>query len=498
MRRVGPLFCVTSGARLRAALLALGASPLALAPALAAQSASTDVPAAVTITPPPAAYHIERLGNQGIKLISKNPENSYAITVLGSNAEAAAAQMQAGDAWQKSLGVDVEGKLGAFLKADLKTRFTELEGTLISRPYGVQTTDGVGTDRRALEELTFTTQFLGDRVAVTSSRRASDHTGFDTAMAGRRGEYEQDRFNAWLWRSTRSSFSIEGTSKRVDSGFQTLGQTAPTKSEESRQLRSKLSFGRAGIFVSQRDALALAPDGNAALSRQSDVETGASLGLSDLRQSGSLLYLLPDSVWVSTSQGSVVKSDAVAFAARPMEKSAIGMTRSFDQGSLNVSYWRSAIEAPAAIPDDSLWRGRGMDVAGTLSSGRLSVSGNLTWYSADNLAAWNNTAETNVNGSLFLTWSRAAWPKLSAGVTNYGYQAAFFDYGGVETSSLMRYEVGVDSTALLSAWADPEAQLKFVASYQGNITRSQWSQSYADASTDDVFLGLKFTRSLLP
>jgi hypothetical protein len=317
-------------------------------------------------------------------------------------------------------------------------------------------------------------------------------------MAGRRGEYEQDRFNAWLWRSSRSSLSIEGTSRRVDSGFQTLAQTTPTKSEESQQLRSKFSFGRAGVFVSQRDALALAPDGGAALSRQSDVETGASLGLSDLRQSGSLLYLLPDSIWVSTSQGSVVQSSAVAFAARPMEKSAIGMTQSWDQGSVNVSYWRSAVEAPAAIPDEALWRGRGMDVAGTLSSGRLSVSGNLTWYTTDNLAAWNNTAESNVNGSLFLTWSRAAWPKLSAGVTNYGYQAAFFDYGGLETSGLMRYELGVDSTSLLSAWADPEARLKFIASYQGNTIRSQWTQTYADASTGDVFLGMKFTRSLLP
>ena len=496
MRRVGPLVRVEWSARLRAALLALGTSLLALTPAFAADA---DVPLSIKVTPAPSSYHIERLGNQGIKLISRNPENSYAITVLGSNAEAASAQMQAGEAWQKSLGVEFEGKIGAYFKTDLRTRFTELQGTLIGRPFGPQVSDAIGTNRRALEELTFSTQFLGDRVAVTSSRRASNRTGFDTAMAGARGEYEQDRFNAWVWRSGRSSLSVEGLTSRVDSGFQTLQQTTRNKSEERQQLRSKFSFGRAGVFVGQRESQALAPDGNTALSRQSDIETGATLGLSDLRQGGPLLYLLPDSVWVSTNQGSVVQGDGVAFAPRPMEKSAVGMTRSWNQGSLNLSYWRSAVEGPAALPNESQWRGRGMDIGGTLNSGRMSVSGNITWYTADNLAAWNNTAESNVNGSLFLTWSRATWPKLSAGVTNYAYQAAFLDYSGLETSSLMRYELGVDSTRLLSAWADPEAQLKFIASYQGNITRSQWAQShYTDASTGDVFLGLKFTRSLLP
>jgi hypothetical protein len=174
------------------------------------------------------------------------------------------------------------------------------------------------------------------------------------------------------------------------------------------------------------------------------------------------------------------------------------MTRSWDSGSVNLSYWRSAVEGPASVPQEVQWRGRGMDVGGTLNSGRLSASGNLSFYTADNLAASNNTAESNVNGSLFLTYSRAAWPKLSAGVTNYAYHAAFFDYGGLEQSSLMRYEFGIDSTPLLSAWADPKAQLKFIASYQDSTTRSQWSQTDTAASTGNVFLGLKFTRSLLP
>lgn len=497
---MGPLVRVKSSAWRSAAALVLASAPFALGPALAAEEPAQPTDAAETLLStavvPPSAYHIERLGNQGIKLTSKNFENSYTITVLGSNTEGAS---QAWDAWQKSLGVQVEGKLGGYLKTDLRTRFTEAQRTPDVGLFALQTTDPAGRDRRALEEFSLTTQFLGDRVAVTSSRRASNYAGLDPALDHSKGAYEQDRFNAWLWRSDRSSFSIEGSTSRVDSGFQNLAQAAQTKNEESQHLRSKLSFGRAGIFVGQRASLALAPDRSTALSRQSDVETGATLGLSDLRQGGPLLYLLPDSVWVSTNHGSVRQGDALASEARPMEKSAIGMTRSWESGSVNLSYWRSAVEAPASVPDESQWSGRGMDIGGTLHSGRLSVSGNLSLYTADNLAAWNNTAESNVNGSLFLTWTRATWPKLSAGVTNYAYQAAFFDYNGLEASSLMRYELAVDSSPLLSAWANPEAQLKFIASYQGNSTRSQWTQNdYGGASTGDMFLGFKFTRSLLP
>ena len=492
---MGPLVRVRSGARLIAAVLMLGTAPFALQPARAAQDSTADVPLFVPVTPL-APYHIEKVGNRGIKLTSKNAVNGYAITVLGSNTENAASQT--GDAWQKSLGVEVEGRLGSFLKTDLRTRFTELERAPDLGPFGPQSAEAIGKERRALEEFSVTTQFLGDRISVTSSRRASDYAGLDPALSGSSGAYEQDKFKAWLWRSGKSSLSIEGVTSRIDSSFQTLTQPMHSRNEESQQLKSKLSYGRAGVFVTQRESQALAPDNNTALSRQSDFETGASLGLSDLRQSGTLSSLLPDSVWVSTNHGTVEKGDPIASMSRPLEKSAIGMTRTWGASSVNLSYWRSAVESAASVPDEWEWRGRGMDVGGTLRSGRVSVSGNLSWYTADNMAALNNTAESNLNGSLFLTYSRAAWPKFSAGLTNYAYQAAYFDYSGLEQSSLMRYEFAVDSTPLLSAWADPQAQLKFIASYQDNGYSSQWSQADNEAGMQNVFFGFKFTRSLLP
>ena len=498
---MGPLVRVKTSARLLAAALALGTAPLLLTSALAAEKSTprdSDVPLFVTVTPP-QSYRIERVGNRGIKLTSKSATNSYAITVLGSNAEAANTPAGVSEAWQKSLGLEVEGKLGSFVKTDLSTRFTELESSPDFGPFAPQSGDAVGVDRRALEEYSLTTQVLGDRVAVTTSRRASEHDALDPALDAKGGSYEQDKFNAWVWRSDKSSLSVEGVSNRVDSGFQNLTQAMQTRNEENQQIKSKLSYGRAGVFVAHHDASAFSPDHATTLSRQSDIETGAMLGLSDLRKGGPLLYLLPDSVWVATNRGSITHGGQPGYEASPLEKSSVGMTRAWNYGSVNVSYWRSAVDAPASVPEEAQWRGRGMDVGGTLNSGRLSMSGNVSFYTADTMAALNNTAESNVNGSLFLTYSHAAWPKLSAGVTNYAYQTTFFDYAGLNQASQMRYELGVDSTPLLSAWRDPGAQLKFIASYQDISSRSQWSQT-GDTGTamQNVFLGFKFTRSLLP
>jgi hypothetical protein len=63
----------------------------------------------------------------------------------------------------------------------------------------------------------------------------------------------------------------------------------------------------------------------------------------------------------------------------------------------------------------------------------------------------------------------------------------------------MRYELAVDSTPLVSAWVDPQAQLKFIASYQDNSYRSQWAQSGdTSGAAQNMFFGFKFSRSLLP
>jgi hypothetical protein len=88
---------------------------------------------------------------------------------------------------------------------------------------------------------------------------------------------------------------------------------------------------------------------------------------------------------------------------------------------------------------------------------------------------------------------------LSAGVTNYAYQADFFNYNGAEQNSLMRYQLTVDGSRLLaSALSDRNAQLTFLASYQGNKSRSQWTQADYSSDVGNVFVGFRFARPFLP
>jgi hypothetical protein len=445
---------------------------------------------------PTSGYRIERVGN-GIKLVAQGQESSYAITVLGSNSETAVANLPADEAWQRSLGVRVEGTLGGLLKTDLSTRFTEAGRTFDAGPFGPQTASLIGADRRALEELNFSTKFLGDRVSVGATRRGSSHVSLGRRIQSE-AEYAQDRFDVALWKSERSSVSVEGLSTHVDAGFQAPGQAAQSRTEETRQLKTKLGWRRAGVFVNQRDAVALASDRGSVVSHQSDVETGATISLSDLRQSP-VLYILPDSVWLTTNRGSIAGSAGPAAAeTKAVEKSAVGVARKWSSGSVNLSYWRSSIDETEAASKNAQWRGSGVDAAGTLKSGRVAVSGTVSWFGAESRAAWSKEDST-INGSLQLTWSPSAWPKVSAGVSNYAFQSAFLDRAGFEENRMVRYDLAVDSTPLLSAWSDPAAQLKFIASYQGNSTNTLLPKpGNAAASTQNVFVGVKFKRSLLP
>jgi len=457
-----------------------------------------------------ATYHVEQLGDKGVKLMSNKLENNYAITLSGSNSDADTRleALAPGEAWHKSLGVELEGKLGALLDTDLRTNFTEVERNAGAELFGLQSLDGSADNRRALEEFDATTKFLGDRVTFTSSRRTSSLVPLGANADDSKGISEQDRFSAWLWQSDHSSLSVDGALSRIDADYQDLTNTNTTdalqaRNKETYQLRSKLSIGRAGFFVSHRDTVALIPDQHGAQPHQSEIEAGVSVGLSALQNMASgdighgLLSVLPDSLWISTDRGSVAYG--VASAAGQTEKSAIGVSRNWDTGAINLSYWQSAVQAAAQLPDEVQWRGRGMDAAGNLYSGRWSISGNLSWYKANDLALLNNNSENSVSGSLFVSWRPALWPKLSAGVTNYAYQADFLDYNGAEKNSLIRYQLTVDGSPLLAtALSDRNAKLTFLASYQDNKSRSQWSQADYSSDMGNVFVGFRFARPLLP
>jgi hypothetical protein len=510
---VGPALRTSACVWLSAAVLAVSARA-DVCPCSAGVVSGDFSPAATLLRPAAnadATYHVEQLGDKGVKLISNNLENNYALTLSGSNSDADTGleALAPGEAWHKSLGVELEGKVGALLNTDFRTNFTEVERNSSAELFGLQSLDASADNRRALEEFDATTKFMGDRVTFTSSRRTSSLVPLGAGADDSKGTSEQDRFSAYLWQSDQSSLSVDGALSRIDADYQDLTNTNTTdalqaRNKETHQLRSKLSIGWAGFFVSHRDAVTLIPDQHGAQPQQSEIETGISVGLSALRDTASgeighdLLSVLPDSLWISTDHGSVAYG-GFASTAGQTEKSAIGMTRNWNTGAIDLSYWQSAVQTAAQLPDDVQWRGHGMDATGNLYSGRWSLSGNLSWYKANDFALSNNSNENSVNGSLFVNWQPALGPKLSAGVTNYAYAADFLDYNGVQKNSLMRYQLAVDGSQLLvTALSDRNTHLTFLASYQGNKSRSQWSQ--ADYSNDmgNVFVGFRFTRPFLP
>ena len=147
-----------------------------------------------------ATYHVEELGDKGVKLISNNLENNYALTLSGSNSDADTGleALAPGEAWHKSLGVELEGKVGALLNTDFRTNFTEVERNSSAELFGLQSLDASADNRRALEEFDATTKFMGDRVTFTSSRRTSSLVPLGAGADDSKGTSEQDRFSAYL------------------------------------------------------------------------------------------------------------------------------------------------------------------------------------------------------------------------------------------------------------------------------------------------------------
>jgi len=174
-----------------------------------------------------ATYRVEHLADKGVRLISNNLENNYAITLSGSNSDADSAPktLSPGEAWHKSLGIELEGKLGTLLNTDLQTNFTQVERNSGAELFGLQPLDGSADNRRALEEFYATTTFLDERVTFTSSRRTSSLVPLGANADDSKGISEQDRFSAWLWQSDQSSLSVDGALSRIDVDYQDLTNT---------------------------------------------------------------------------------------------------------------------------------------------------------------------------------------------------------------------------------------------------------------------------------
>jgi len=162
------------------------------------------------------AFHFERLGDNGVKLIS-NSGGNYAITIKGSDSAAGAGPQApvSGEAWHKSVDAEIEGKLGYFFNLNLRSDFTNVKRDADAELFSLQPLDVMGDNRRAMEKFDLKAGFFGDRFTLTSSRRASTLTPLAANSLQAKGISEQDRLSAWLWRSGNDGLSVEAALDRV-------------------------------------------------------------------------------------------------------------------------------------------------------------------------------------------------------------------------------------------------------------------------------------------
>jgi hypothetical protein len=458
---------------------------------------------------PPAApplVRLEKLGDSGVQVTSSAGGN-YAVTLSSSDsATDASGHLAAGEAQRKSLDAEFRGHLGYFFNLDLRGDLTNVKRDTDDELFALQPLDSVGDNRRAMENLDLKAVFLGDRLSFSSSRRASTLTPLARNSFETRGLSGQDRLSAWLWHSGKDGLSLEGATSRIDANYEdltklTTADPLQVKNRETRQVRSNLKVGWAGVFVTARDWAALTPDQKGDRAKSAEIEAGASVALSDLHDDANFHAfsgLLPDSIWVSATRGTIEHSLASSSPGQT-EKSAVGVTRSWDGGSVNLSYWRSTIEPEALLPRDAEWRGHGLDFGGSVTPGHWTLSGNLSWYRAEDLVLLNSSAENSLGGSLFVSWSAPSWPKLSAGVTNYGYEADYLDNHGLERNGSVRYQLMLDCSSLIAGTlADKSAQLSFLASFDASNSRSQWSQAGSSSAAGNMFFGFRFARPVAP
>lgn len=383
------------------------------------------------------------------------------------------------DAVDRTLaGIGATARFDAPLQVALRGNVTGLfddEKTLLAT--------GDVAERRRLADAHAAAGLFDGLVSWTSDFRFSDFGESQRQRRETEGRLEQHRFSADVWRREKNGLSLSGAVSRVEPGYQGLDAQAADpllkNNRATEQLGANLQLGRVKFSALDKNSTAVRPDNlNGFRASRSSAEFGASVGLTDFRPlqiAGlSLRSFMPDALWMSRAQGAAHDGDSTAAAATGML--SIGASRSWSGATVYVNRWQSSQKSPQAADDASLWNGRGLDIGSDVYGRRWSLSGALSFYSADNVAQWNRSADSSVSGSMFATRRMIRWPDLSAGVVAYHYRTDFLDYGALDLNDYLRYQVDVDFSRWLSMRL-ADSQLKFISSYQRNTVGSQWLQT---------------------
>jgi hypothetical protein len=434
---------------------------------------------------------------------------AFDLHLLGSdaNSETNPTGLKAGETSRKYVGIELGGKLGSVVETQAQIRFTEAESDPEKAMFDLQPLNQNGDARRALQDFSAASSFFDQRLTVASYARSSSFALLDTSGQNTKGELEQHHLTASLWRADNTDFAVDAALSRTSSAYWDFGDSPDADLHANNsavsQYRSKLRFERFGLTVFHRDTATLPGDTLGEIGpRRSETEARLSVDVTDWRDRLSLandrarLLPLPDSIWVGTNKGGLVEDDASAALRQKINKLSLGATRNFGFGSVNAQYWQSLTQPMLGTSLQDRGAGHGVDLGGNLNLGAWGLSGNVSFANSQTLALGNDSNLDTFNCAFFLTWKAPLKFDIKAGVTTNAWQNAFIDYDRLERNDSFRYQLALDLSQLAaSSLAQKNVQLKLLASFDGNQTRSQ---SDLVNSTGAVFTGLQFAVPLHP
>jgi hypothetical protein len=452
----------------------------------------------------PTAFHeVRKLGERGVAHVTKKDKTNYALRLVGSNAnrEANREALKAGEAEHKYVGVEMIADMGALLKTELQTRYIQAQNNTARAALDLQSTGQGSDERRALQELSLASNFLANRVKVSSYRRESSISTIDSAGSGTIGRIEQHHVTAALWQSRQADFSVDAAVSKASPNFRDFGDSPEAdlhaNNRRISQYRSKFRFDRFGVSVVRRETAAVAPVGaDGVRPSQTEGEAKLSLSTADLRNDLGILgdyrslLPLPDSVWLGESNGWMKSADTPAAASQTINKTSMGAIRAFGYGAVNVSYWQSVTRVSDPVAT-GYGRGNahGLDLGSNLHFGPWGLSGNLSLLAKqDSMVGPDNEQNTRLR-SIFATWRVPFGADLKAGLTTNSMQSEIFGYSGSNESNSFRYQLALDLSRLASTFLHQgNVQMKVFASFRGNQSRTQTDLV---SNSDDTFAGLQ-------
>lgn len=448
------------------------------------------------------SYDIDQEAS-GVKLTTTNGELVQSLEISGANASTddQPEVLKPGESWRKSLQVDVTSDDGTLFNTQFRGNFTDVWLDPGYTLGNLQVLGGTGDGNRALTDLYFSADFLNDRISVSSESEASTWVPINDYRDTTRGLSQQLRASALLFQSGSAKLSVDAVSSHVDPNYWNLTNASVTdpllvRNEATSQLRSTATMDRftLNLFRRQSEMLTASHPGDI-LPQQSETGAGASVLLSDFRVgseglNGAMSTLIPDSIWITRSQGDVTARQDNSETFGPVRNGSIGANRSWTSGNAYVSYW-STIQAVPENGSPGIWSGHGTDFGGNVNFGQWNIYGGLSQYSSSSVGWLNNTAENSVTGTLLVSWKSTDWPTITAGVVSYAYGYSTLDFGGFNGSDLRRYEVSLDFSRPMSAQLGRDISLKVLATYCGTAAQWRWEDAGYDQELGSVFAGVR-------